>query len=149
MDVNETYCANCGEFFPASPRHKDQEFCLKPECRKAKKARWQRQKMKNDPDYRSSQRLSHKKWAASKPDFWKDYRAKNSEKTERNRLLQKVRNAKRRSDKEKTQKETSPVPANVDVSEAITFKPCAQYWLVPLSSKAAPVKVNIVLHSST
>jgi hypothetical protein len=105
--------------------------------------------MKNDHDYRSGQRLSHKKWAASKPGFWKEYRAKNLEKTERNRLLQKIRNPRRRSGKEKAQEETFPVPAKMEASEAMTFKSCDQYWLVPLSSKAAPVKVRIVLHSST
>ncbi len=54
-------CANCFEFFPPSPRHKDQTHCMEPECRRAKKAAWKRHKMDTDPKFKEDQKLINKK----------------------------------------------------------------------------------------
>ena len=43
-------CVYCGDFFDPSPRHKNQTACKRAKCQKAKKAAWQRHKMKTDPD---------------------------------------------------------------------------------------------------
>ena len=67
-------CLNCYEFFPPSPRHKNQRYCMKPPCRRAKKAAWKRHKMATDPDFKLDQKLSNQKWAQNKPGYWKDYR---------------------------------------------------------------------------
>ncbi len=61
--MSEVPCCHCGELFPSSPRHKNQRFCGKPECQRARKAAWQRHKIQTDPDYRFNQKLSQKQWA--------------------------------------------------------------------------------------
>jgi len=56
-------CSYCGALFEPSPRHKNQMFCMKPECRRARKAAWQRHKMKTDPDRRLIEKpRSNKSW---------------------------------------------------------------------------------------
>jgi hypothetical protein len=56
--MEEIQCWHCGRFFPKSPRHKAQYYCLKPECQKARKAAWKRKKMREDPEYRLNQKIS-------------------------------------------------------------------------------------------
>ncbi len=48
-------CAACGELF--TPRHNvpDQKYCSKPECHRERRRCRQRQKLKEDPDYRANQ----------------------------------------------------------------------------------------------
>jgi hypothetical protein len=70
-------CKNCFEFFPSSPRHKDQNYCMKPECRRAKKATCKRRRMDAEPKFKEEQQLINKKWAQNRPGYWKEYRKKN------------------------------------------------------------------------
>ena len=37
-------CVNCGKFF--IPRNRSQNYCTDPDCMRARKAAWQRYKMK-------------------------------------------------------------------------------------------------------
>jgi len=63
----EIECVYCGDFFEGSPRHKNQTCCEKKGCKNAKKAAWQRHKMKTDPDYRANQKSSQKRWVQENP----------------------------------------------------------------------------------
>ena len=56
--MEKILCVYCGDLFAPSPRHKNQIACKKPQCQRAKKADWQRHKMKIDPVYRASQKLA-------------------------------------------------------------------------------------------
>ena len=94
--MKQILCVYCGDLFDSSPRHKNQIACNKAECQRAKKADWQRHKMKTDPTYRDSQKISQKEWARANPGYWKEYRKNNPEKAERNRILQAIRNRKAR-----------------------------------------------------
>ena len=85
--MEQILCCHCGDFFPPSPRHKKQDYCKKPKCRRARKAAWQRNKLQTDSDYRLTQKLSQKSWAEANPNYWKEYRKRNPEKAERNRIL--------------------------------------------------------------
>jgi len=51
-------CFYCGGFFDPSPRHKNQSACKKEKCQKAKKAAWQRHRIKTDPIYAANQKSS-------------------------------------------------------------------------------------------
>ncbi|MEA3361211.1 MAG: hypothetical protein U9R17_17640, partial [Thermodesulfobacteriota bacterium] len=62
MVMAEIECVYCGNFFEESPRHKNQMYCEKKVCKNAKKAAWQRHKIKTDPDYRANQKSSQKGW---------------------------------------------------------------------------------------
>ena len=94
--MSQAICINCGSSFQRSPRHKNQTYCSKKACQRARKADWQRARMRTDPEYRAGQRLSQKKWVEKNPGYWKDYSAGKADQAERNRLLQRVRNQKRR-----------------------------------------------------
>ena len=143
MAMEQILCIYCGSLFEASPRHKNQVACKKPECQRARKAEWQRRKMKLDPVYRESQRISQKQWARANPDYWKGYRNRNPEKAERNRILQRVRNRKARA-KDTSTGINEPLIAKMDASKSNTFQPLGQFWLVPVIAKMDALKVNMV-----
>ena len=141
--MEEIQCHHCGGFFPKSPRHKNQDYCMKPACRRAIKAAWKRQKMREDSDYRLNQKLSNRKWAEANPGYWKEYRKANPEKAERNRILQKVRN-RRRTKKEKGDGRVDPSSiAKVDPSMPKKIKVFGQFWMVPVIAKVDALKVYI------
>ena len=95
MRVN-VRCSHCKRFFTPNPRVKNQWYCGKKACQNARRAKWQRQKMKTDPDYRQNQKQAQKDWRSQNLGYWKRYRSKNTAYCDRNRNLQKVRDAKRR-----------------------------------------------------
>jgi len=132
-------CVYCGDLFDPSPRHKNQIACQRPECQRAKKADWQRHKMKIDPVYRESQKISQKQWARANPGYWKKYRKNNPEKAQRNRVLQTLRNKKAGSiDLD------SSLIAKMDASKPDSFEPLGQFWLIPVIAKMDALKVNLV-----
>ncbi len=136
-------CNNCFEFFPPSPRHKNQTYCMKPECRRAKKAAWKRHKMDTDPKFKEEQYLINKKWAQNRPGYWKEYRAKHPKKTERNRVLQTVRNRRRAEKRENKARTETKVIAKVDASISNNFRLLGRFWLIPVIAKVDALKVNI------
>ena len=141
--MEEVPCCHCGGFFVPSPRHKNQNYCMKPDCRRAKKAVWKREKMRTNPEFRLNQQLSNKKWAKANPDYWKEYRRKNPEKTERNRQLQIVRNRRRSKKPNVTSALDQSVIAKVDALKSNKFNPVGQYYLVPMIAKVDALKVRI------
>lgn len=141
--MEEVQCWHCGDFFPKSPRHKTQDYCKKPDCRRARKAAWKRKKMREDPEYRLNQKTSNKKWAETNPGYWKEYLKRNPEKAERNRILQVIRN-RRRSREGKTNGRVDPsMIAKVDASIPKKIKVFGQFWMVPMIAKVDALKVYI------
>jgi len=141
--MEKILCVYCGDLFDPSPKHKNQTACKKPQCQRAKKAEWQRHKMKTDPVYNASQKISQKQWTSTNPDYWKNYRNKNPDKAERNRVLQTIRNRKARSKKSGTKMDT-PLIAKMDASKSNNFQALGQFWLIPVVAKMDALKVNIV-----
>ena len=141
--MDPVICINCYAFFPPSPRHKHQKYCMKPACRRAKKAAWKRHKMATDPDFKLDRKLSNQKWAANNPGYWKRYRKRNPEKEKRNRILQTVRN-RRKSERLKNEStlHASSI-AKVDASISNKFSLVGQFYLVPVIAKVDALKVNI------
>ena len=139
--MEEIQCCHCGHFFPKSPRHKEQYYCRKPECQKARKAAWKRKKMRDDPEYRLNHQASNKAWFEAHPGYWKRYRKKNPKKAERNRILQKIRN-KRRLKKNQGGSDCSLI-AKVDASTTRKIKVIGQFWMVPVIAKVDALKVYI------
>jgi hypothetical protein len=141
--MEEIQCWHCGDLFPKSPRHKEQYYCRKPECRRARKAAWKRKKMKEDPEYRLNQKLSNNKWAEDNPGYWKEYRRRNPEKAERNRILQAIRN-RRRPRRSQTDTRGDPsLIAKVDPSMSNKIKVVGQFYMVPVIAKVDALKVYI------
>jgi hypothetical protein len=84
-------CVHCSCLFFPDPRAKNQRYCGKKNCQRARKRLWQKEKLARDPDYKLNQRDSNEQWRDRHPDYWKDYRLSKPEYTRRNRELQKVR----------------------------------------------------------
>ena len=140
--MEQLLCVYCGDFFDKSPRHKTQTACKKVECQKAKKAAWQRHKLKTDPVYAANQKSSQEKWVKANLGYWKTYRKKNPDKTERNRMLQTIRNRKARTSPRAKVDEC--LIAKMDASKNDNFKILGQFWLLPVIAKMDTLKVNII-----
>ena len=141
--MEKILCVYCGDIFDPSPRHKNQTACKKVECQRAKKAAWQRYKMKTDADYRFNQKLCQRQWVEAHRGYWKTYREKNPEKAERNRVLQAIRNRRGRC-KRKDGKMDPFLIAKMDASKSDNFEVLGQFWMVPLIAKMDALKVNLL-----
>jgi hypothetical protein len=140
MAMEKILCVYCGDFFEPSPKHKKQTACKKLACQRAKKAAWQRHKMKTDPDYQFNQKLSQKQWAEANPGYWKQYRRKNPDKAKRNRILQSIRNRRARLPNRKN----ADLIAKMDASKPDNFEVLGQFWMVPVNAKMDALKVNLL-----
>jgi hypothetical protein len=143
MAMDKILCVYCGDLFDPSPRHKNQTACQKVPCRKARKAAWQRHKMRTDPDYKFNQKLCQRQWLQSHPGYWKAYRANNPAKAERNRILQALRNRRARS----KPGDDHPAPwliAKMNASKHDNFEVLGQFWMVPVIAKMDALKVNLL-----
>ena len=136
-------CFYCGGFFDPSPRHKNQTACKKVKCQRAKKAARQRHRIKTDPIYAANQKSSHQQWVNANPGYWKQYRKKNPEKAERNRIGQAIRNRKARSASDVTKMDPLLI-AKMNASKSDNFQVLGQFWLFPVIAKMDALKVNII-----
>ena len=135
-------CVHCGKFF--IPRNRKQNYGTEPDCQRARKAAWQRYKMKTDADYRTQQQLSNEKWVSKAPGYWTKYRQRNPDKAERNRILQHIRN---RRNRQTDQDPPCPVIAKMDARKSYDFDLLGQFSLVPVIAKMDVSKVNIYIIS--
>jgi hypothetical protein len=87
----ELRCANCNVLFRPDHYHPHQIYCSKDSCQRARRNKWQQEKLKVDKDYQANQKDLQIQWRASNPHYWKKYRAAHPDYTERNRILQKQR----------------------------------------------------------
>ncbi len=132
-------CCHCGDFFTPSPRHKNQVYCMKAACRRARKAAWKRNKMQTDPDYRYNQKLANQKWSKTHSGYWREYRIRHPEYVKRNRVLQTVRNRRNRHPPD----DHGILIAKVDASIFNKNRLVGQFYLVPVIAKVDALKVNI------
>ena len=137
-------CVHCGKFF--IPRNREQNYCSLPACQRARKAAWQRYKMKTDADYRTQQQLSQQKWLLNNPDYWKRYRQRNPDKVVRNRALQHIRNRRMRQSDHNL---SIPLIAKMDARKSYDFDRLGQFYLVPTIAKMDVRKVNIYTISTS
>ena len=140
----EVVCEHCGKIFERNPRHKNQSYCCAKQCQRARKAKWQREKMASDLDYRLNQRLSQANWAANNPDYWRRYRKAHPAYVERNRMLQGIRNRRRRKPADCTTGSLASI-AKMDALKVKQLPAVGQYLLVPVIAKMDALKVNMYL----
>lgn len=122
-------CAACHEPFTPRPNVPNQTYCSKPECQRERRRRWQRQKLKADPDYRANQAAAQRRWGERNGDYWRRYRRSHPTYTERNRRAQRQRNRKR------AQAASSPSPpgiAKMDPYPSQSPVASGTYRLVPV-----------------
>ena len=150
--MEEVSCCNCGGYFIPDPRQKSPRYCSKPVCQRARKAAWQREKVRNDQDYNANQKQCQRDWSKAHPDYWKEYRKQHPDQVKRNRDLQRVRNRKRNGRDRRTcslpdRRVNVSMIAKMDASKSRetsgnTFS-FGQFWLVPVIAKMDALKVNI------
>ena len=87
---------HCKRLFTPDPRVKNQHYCREIDCQRARKRKWQKEKLAVDPDYKANQRDCQKEWRQHHPDYYKKYRQDHPAYCQRNTLLQGYRNTKAR-----------------------------------------------------
>jgi hypothetical protein len=58
----EKRCLCCKRPVLAHPAVAHQRYCSDPECQKARKRNWQKEKLGKDPDYRANQADAQRQW---------------------------------------------------------------------------------------
>lgn len=135
-------CVHCRCLFIPNPRCKDQLYCSRKVCRRARKSQWQRRKMATDADYQQNQKDAQSTWRKNNPHYWRNYRKTHPHYVQRNRDLQKHRDAKRRAAR----------LAKMDALSPIKSIKSGTYYLVPLLDDLAKMdaltqKINIITES--
>lgn len=127
-------CANpaCRRLFLPNPHVKNHRYCNRKACQSLRKRLWQRQKMKNDPDYRDNQRDAQQCWMEQNRDYWRQYRDRHPEYVKRNRLLQRQRDRRRRLRN----------LAKMDASGQSSFVKAASYYLIPAKKDLAKMDTS-------
>jgi hypothetical protein len=120
-------CKHCHRVLVTDPRVKNQQYCGRKVCQRARKARWQRRKMAADADYRKNQQDCRQQWSQSQPEYWRRYRSRHPQYCERNRQLQKVRDAKRKARR----------LAKMDASKQINNMIPGGYYIFPVTADLA------------
>jgi hypothetical protein len=124
-------CIACGCAFQPCPQVLGQRFCSAPACQRERRRRWQRERLRDDADYRDNQTRAQAKWRARHPDYWRQYRATHPAYRERNCAMQRKRNAQRSS---------SPV-ANMDASSPL--RPLASgFYILRRAVETGIAKMN-------
>jgi len=124
-------CSACGCLFAPRRNVPQQRYCSKRVCQRARRRRWQRQKLETDADYRANQAAAQRRWRERHPDYWRRYRQSRPEYAERNREQQRERNRRRRV------AGTGPSPppiANMDAYRAEKLLRSGTYRLIPVTA---------------
>lgn len=130
-------CVHCGRRFEPNPRVKNQTYCSEKHCQRARKRKWQKEKLSSDPDYKANQRHCQRDWHRRHPGYYKEYRRRHPASGERNRLMQRYRNSLRRPSKE---------IAKMDAFQPAPHGAPGLYYVLPVIAKmdASPQKVLII-----
>lgn len=93
--MDDRRCACCRIRF--RPKHNpNQHYCGKSLCQKKRRSRYQQKKLKEDPVYKETHQSSQEKWRAMHLYYWRTYRLTHQHYVNNNRLLQAVRDQRRR-----------------------------------------------------
>ncbi len=122
----EKTCLCCKKPFHPHPAVRHHRYCSNRECQKARKRKWQKEKLARDSDYRANQAEAQRQWRSRNTDYWSQYRKKHPAYTERNRIGQKERNRRRRS--------RSRI-AKIDEQKGKPLIPSGRYRLVPFCNQ--------------
>jgi hypothetical protein len=146
-------CQHCGCLFEVCNKVKKHEFCNKKECQKARKRKWQRDKMNNDANYRKDQKIAQEDWRNNNPDYWKNYRRDNQEYTDRNREQQQIRDRVKKAKSAPAEK-SGPI-AKMDALMPERAILSGKYQLVPImpdmiaKMDALIVEINMISNNYT
>lgn len=94
--MDQRRCRYCQKSFQPSKFQPQQTVCSHPDCQRQRRSDYHRAKLASDIEYRDVCRDSSRKWRATHPGYWKEYREKNPSATEQNRGQQMRRDQKRK-----------------------------------------------------
>lgn len=139
-------CKNGGHEVDANPRLKgNQLYCGNPECQRARKRAWQKNKMATDKKYRRKQTACLVRWRKEHPlhRYQKQYRDEHPEYVEKNREKQRRRNDRRR---QRVQPDQIEMIVKMDAFQNQPIK-SGCYWLAPYAMDASQkiVKMDALL----
>lgn len=126
-------CKNCRRCLDLNSHTKNHGYCKRKACQRARKRCWQRQKMSSDPDYRENQKNAQITWRENNPDYWRKYRREHEKYLQRNRILQKKRDANRRA------RHLAKMDASSDKTQ---IKQGGYYYIIPASSDLAKMDAS-------
>lgn len=138
--MQKVRCAHCGSRFVPDARIKNQRYCGKLQCQRARKTSWQRQKLATDPDYQANKLDSQRAWLSRNPKYWQNWRARHPGYVERNRMGQENRRRRYRSR-----------VAKMDALEAFSGIKTGSYYIMPdcdemvAKMDASAKKVRLIL----
>lgn len=87
-------CKACGRSFMPRPQALRQSYCSSPDCQQERRREWRRNNRHTNPVCRDNQAQAQQAWRQRNPDYSREYRISHPNYTDRNRILQSVRNAK-------------------------------------------------------
>ncbi|MFZ0928804.1 MAG: hypothetical protein WAN11_09395 [Syntrophobacteraceae bacterium] len=128
-------CAHCGRLYDVNTRVKNQLYCGDKDCQRARKRKWQKDKLATDPDYKANQRACQIEWHKQNPGFYREYRRKHSGYRKRNTLMQRCRNARTR------------VIAKMDALELDPVHKPRVFYLLPLVATMDALPQKVLLFS--
>lgn len=123
-------CAACRKMFTPSAHVPEQRFCAGKRCQRERRRRWQKNKRRDDADYRENERRAQRGWAERHPQYWHAWRLKHPEYRERNRRQQRRRDERRRG---AVVAKMGRVLAKGDSSTSISSLRSGTYELRPVS----------------
>ena len=89
-------CRYCQQIFQPSIYRPRQGVCSQTDCQRQRRGDYHRERIRKDVAYAADVRASQRKWRASHPEYWKQYREQHPESVARNRKQQQQRDRKRR-----------------------------------------------------
>ncbi len=140
-------CKHCQKLFTPCRQVPDQTYCCAEDCQRARKRKWQKEKIASDPDYRAAQKEAQGRWIEKNPGYWKKYRKEHNPYTERNREQQRDRARANRSQNHSDYDsgEVSDVIAKMDASLVKNSVIKGRYLLVPvIDGKFAKMDASFV-----
>ena len=141
-------CQGCGREKPADPRQKrNQRFCGEPACQRARKAQWQKTKMKTDAVYRAQQLDCLREWRKERPldRYQHKYRETHPKYVKENRRKQRIRNRKRHGQTE-TEMIVKMDALSEIKSDTYVMRPLASEKIVKMD--ALVVELTVLQHLS-
>ncbi|QGW81939.1 hypothetical protein [Variovorax paradoxus] len=93
--MDKRWCTACGCAFLARAQAPHQRYCAEPQCQRERRRLWQQTKRRSDLDYLQNQVQALRAWSKRNSAYWSAYRESHPEYAARNRINQRIRNAKR------------------------------------------------------
>lgn len=133
----------CGNYFTPNPRIKNHKYCGDKACQNLRKARWQKERLSTDADYRANQADAQKRWVGKNPDYWRKYRAEHNDYSLREQ--QRCRRRRNPCVDKNNEAEGTKRPTAAKMDSLLTFVKTGTYTLRHVSAAAKMDTIRVQL----